>query len=80
LYQRDFSPNFFKTYRSIIPQGSSPASYLTVDMGAGTGYLTEVSKLATTWLNETKIQWANAMVTGSPYGSLSEVLHPSLTY
>jgi len=63
---------FVKTYRTIIPYGSQPSSYLTVDMGAGTGYLTSISKLATEWLNQTKIQWANAMVTGSPYGSISE--------
>jgi len=63
---------FVKTYRSIIPYSSSPKSYLTVDMGAGTGYLTTISKLATQWLNATQIQWANAMVTGSPYGSISE--------
>jgi len=76
-YEIDGSPSdaldsFVKTYRSIIPRSSDPASYLTVDMGAGTGYLTGVSKLTSMWLNASLINWANAMVTGSPYGSLSE--------
>jgi len=63
---------FVKTYRTLVPYSSDAASFLTVDMGAGTGYLTSISKLATEWLNQTKIQWANAMVTGSPYGSISD--------
>jgi len=63
---------FVQAYRSIIPSSGDSASYLTVDMGAGTGYLTGVSKMATQWLNSSKINWANAMVTGSPYGSLGD--------
>jgi len=63
---------FVQTYRSIIPQNGNPSNFLTVDMGAGTGYLTGVSLLASQWLNASKINWANAMVTGSPYGSLND--------
>jgi len=64
---------FVQTYRTLIPAvPNNPATYLTVDMGAGTGYLTAISKLASQWLNQSKIQWANAMVTGGPYGSIGE--------
>jgi len=84
-YEQDSSQSlpalnkFVTTYRSIIPSPTSPPSspsdsvkLLTVDMGAGTGYLTGISGLATQWLNASLIQWANAMVTGSPYGSLGD--------
>jgi len=63
---------FVQTYRSIIPQSETPSSYLTVDTGAGTGYLTGISKLSIQWLNASYVNWANAMVTGSPYGSLGD--------
>jgi hypothetical protein len=65
---------FVKTYRSLIPyQHDGPAeSLLTVDMGAGTGYLTSVSKMAVQWINESLINWGNAMVGASPYDDPSE--------
>jgi len=67
---------FAQVYRSIIPYDSSPnrpaQSVLTIDLGAGTGYLTAVSKLASGWLQNNLANWANAMVAGSPFGSATE--------
>jgi len=57
---------FVKKYRSIIPYGEDGPSLLTVDVGAGTGYLTQISVLASQWLNQSLINWENAMVAGSP--------------
>lgn len=77
-YEQDSSASmgalttFVKTYRSIIPyeSGSSPSpqSILTVDLGAGTGYLSAISATAATWLNASLVNWANAMVSGDPNG------------
>ncbi|EFA79437.1 hypothetical protein PPL_07855 [Heterostelium album PN500] len=67
---------FVKAYRSVIPfdnsSSATDSSLLTVDTGAGTGYLTSVSLWASKWLEANEINWINAMVTGGPYGSLSE--------
>eukprot|EP01133_Synstelium_polycarpum_P006517 gene6517-7547_t len=67
---------FVKAYRSVIPfdnsSSATDSSLLTVDTGSGTGYLTSVSLWSATWLEEGLINWINAMVTGGPYGSLSE--------
>jgi len=63
---------FVHTYRSAIPNGNSPQSILTIDLGAGTGYLTAVSKAASGWLNSSLINWAYAMVAGSPYSNVQE--------
>jgi len=62
---------FARTYRTIIPNQNTPESLLTVDTGAGTGYLTEISKMASTWFTDNIINWENAMVAGGPYGSAS---------
>jgi len=62
---------FVKTYRSIIAYGESAGNLLTVDTGAGTGYLTSVSVKASGWLNSSQVNWENAMVTGSPYDDAS---------
>jgi len=63
---------FVKTYRSIIPyDGSaspSPQSILTVDLGAGTGYLSALAATAGGWLSSNLVNWANAMVAGDPNG------------
>eukprot|EP00026_Physarum_polycephalum_P011101 Phypoly_transcript_11300.p1 GENE.Phypoly_transcript_11300~~Phypoly_transcript_11300.p1 ORF type:complete len:161 (+),score=14.28 Phypoly_transcript_11300:678-1160(+) len=63
---------FVKTYRTIIPfDGSAspaPESILTVDLGAGTGYLSAISATAGGWLNASLVNWANAMVSGDPNG------------
>jgi len=63
---------FVKTYRSIIPYDSSsspsPQSILTVDLGAGTGYLSAISATAGSWLSSNLVNWANAMVSGDPNG------------
>jgi len=63
--------NFVKVYRSIIPFNDSPSppaeTLLTVDLGAGTGYLTGISQHASGWLNSSIANWANAMVSGSPW-------------
>jgi len=63
---------FVKAYRSVIPyqSGPSPApqSILTVDLGAGTGYLTAMSATAAGWLSANLVNWANAMVSGDPNG------------
>jgi hypothetical protein len=63
---------FVKTYRSIIPYDSSaspaPESLLTVDLGAGTGYLSAIAATAGGWLNSNLVNWANAMVAGDPNG------------
>jgi len=62
---------FARAYRNIIPNSNTPESLLTVDVGAGTGYLTPISKLASTWFKDNIINWENAMVAGGPYGSAS---------
>jgi hypothetical protein len=55
-------------YRSQIPydaSGANPAARLTVDLGAGDRFLTDISRYATTnWLNTTNpvLDYANAMV------------------
>jgi hypothetical protein len=61
--------SFVKTYRTIIPYNSG---MLTVDLGAGTGYLTSVSMHAAGWLNSSGCNWANAMVGAAPYSTISE--------
>ncbi|GAM28473.1 hypothetical protein SAMD00019534_116490 [Acytostelium subglobosum LB1] len=67
---------FVKAYRSVFPMDNSTSaadtSLLTVDTGAGTGYLTSVSLWSAKWLEEGLINWINAMVTSSPYGSLPD--------
>jgi len=65
---------FVKTYRQQIAYQAgdtpSPPSILTIDLGAGTGYLSALSAKAATWLNEPNpiLNWANAMVSGDPNG------------
>jgi hypothetical protein len=65
---------FVKTYRQQIPfqAGDSPAapSILTVDVGAGTGYLTSLSAKSATWVTASPqlVNWINAMVSGDPNG------------
>jgi len=63
---------FVKTYRQSIPFGWNADQLLTVDTGAGTGYLTTVSKAAGDWISQGLVNWENAMVTGSPYSTLSD--------
>jgi len=67
----DALDNFVKVYRSIIPFNDSPTppaeSLITVDLGAGTGYLTGISQHASGWLNSSLANWANAMVSCSPW-------------
>eukprot|EP00026_Physarum_polycephalum_P013234 Phypoly_transcript_13614.p1 GENE.Phypoly_transcript_13614~~Phypoly_transcript_13614.p1 ORF type:complete len:262 (+),score=19.26 Phypoly_transcript_13614:133-918(+) len=79
-YEQDSSASmgllttFVKTYRTIIPfDGSAspaPESILTVDLGAGTGYLSAISATAGGWLNASLVNWANAMVSGDPNGDV----------
>eukprot|EP01111_Echinosteliopsis_oligospora_P002803 TRINITY_DN1437_c0_g1_i1.p1 TRINITY_DN1437_c0_g1~~TRINITY_DN1437_c0_g1_i1.p1 ORF type:complete len:314 (+),score=77.64 TRINITY_DN1437_c0_g1_i1:35-976(+) len=63
---------FVKEYRNIIPYNSSltpsPESILTVDLGAGTGYLSAISLTSASWLQQDLVNWANAMVAGDPNG------------
>jgi len=64
---------FVKTYRQEIAfqPGNTPPppSILTVDLGAGTGYLSALSAKAATWLGSPQlVNWANAMVSGDPNG------------
>jgi len=63
---------FVESYRSVIPYESgstpSPQSILTVDLGAGTGYLSAMSATAGGWLTKNLVNWANAMVSGDPNG------------
>eukprot|EP01090_Pellita_catalonica_P017280 TRINITY_DN5179_c0_g1_i1.p1 TRINITY_DN5179_c0_g1~~TRINITY_DN5179_c0_g1_i1.p1 ORF type:complete len:318 (+),score=51.31 TRINITY_DN5179_c0_g1_i1:674-1627(+) len=67
--------SFAKSYRNLIPfdnsSSATPESVLTVDLGAGTGYLTAVAKLASEWRENNIVNFVTAMVTGSPYGSAS---------
>jgi len=63
---------FVKTYRQEIPFGWNAENLLNVDVGAGTGYLTSVSKAAGSWISQGLVNWENAMVTGSPYTNLSD--------
>jgi len=64
---------FVKTYRSLIAYqpGNTPApqSILTVDLGAGTGYLSALSAKASTWVESPQlVNWLNAMVSGDANG------------
>jgi hypothetical protein len=73
-YENTTSPNlsglqsFVSAYRSQIPYdatGTNPAARLTVDLGAGDRFLTDLSRYATTnWLNTSSpvLDYANAMV------------------
>jgi len=74
---------FVKTYRSIIPfDGSAspaPQSILTVDLGAGTGYLSAISATAGGWLTQNLVNWANAMVSGDPNGDETQYWQQHLT-
>jgi len=74
---------FVKTYRSIIPYQSgatpSPQSILTVDLGAGTGYLSAMSSTAAGWLSSNLVNWANAMVAGDPNGDNTQYWQQHLT-
>jgi len=67
---------FVKTYRSIIPYDSSAnppvTSLLTVDAGAGTGYLQIVSQWSSTWLANNQINWIYAMVANAPWTDISQ--------
>ncbi len=73
-YENSSSPNltglqsFVSAYRSQIPYdatGANPAARLTIDLGAGDQYLTDISRYATAnWLNDSSpvLDYANAMV------------------
>ena len=73
-YENTSSPNltglqaFVSAYRSQIPYdatGSNPAARLTIDLGAGDRYLTDIARYATAnWLNDSSpvLDYANAMV------------------
>ena len=73
-YENTSSPNltglqsFVTAYRSQIPYdatGANPAARLTIDLGAGDRYLTDLSRYATAnWLNDSSpvLDYANAMV------------------
>jgi hypothetical protein len=73
-YENSSSPNltglqaFVNAYRSQIPYdatGANPAARLTIDLGAGDQYLTDLSRYATTnFLNDASpvLDYANAMV------------------
>jgi hypothetical protein len=73
-YENSSSPNltglqsFVNAYRSQIPYdptGANPAARLTIDLGAGDQFLTNLSRYATAnWLNDSSpvLDYANAMV------------------
>eukprot|EP01112_Ceratiomyxa_fruticulosa_P014844 TRINITY_DN42_c0_g4_i5.p1 TRINITY_DN42_c0_g4~~TRINITY_DN42_c0_g4_i5.p1 ORF type:complete len:808 (-),score=191.67 TRINITY_DN42_c0_g4_i5:236-2659(-) len=65
---------FVNTYRSLIPYDPnlSVSSLLTIDTGAGTGYLATVSTWATTWVQQNKINWINAMVGSGPWDTITD--------
>jgi len=64
---------FVTAYRSYIPNDPSngPSSIISVDLGSGTGYLTGISEAASTWLSNNQVNYANAMVSSAPWGTLS---------
>jgi len=82
-YENSSSPNltglqaFVNAYRSQIPYdatGSNPAARLTIDLGAGDRFLTDISRYATTnWLNTSSpvLDYANAMVPNKQPSSAS---------
>jgi len=88
-YEQDSATNmgllttFVKTYRSIIPFDGSdspaPQSILTVDLGAGTGYLSAISAAAGGWISSGLVNWANAMVSGDPNGDNTQYWQQHLT-
>jgi len=73
-YENSSSPNltglqaFVDAYRSQIPYdatGTNPAARLTIDLGAGDQWLTDITRYATAnWLNNSSpvLDYANAMV------------------
>ncbi len=73
-YENSSSPNltglqsFVNAYRSQIPYdatGANPAARLTIDLGAGDQWLTDITRYATAnWLNDASpiLDYANAMV------------------
>jgi len=88
-YEQDSSSSmaalttFVQTYRSIIPYESSaspsPPSILTVDLGAGTGYLSAIAATTGSWISKGWINWANAMVSGDPNGDNTAYWQQHLT-
>jgi len=66
---------FAQGYRSVIPyeSGNNPStvSILTIDLAAGTGYLSDVDVAASKMIGTT-LNWAYAMVSSGPWNSLSE--------
>jgi hypothetical protein len=72
-YENSSSPNltglqaFVNAYRSQIPYdatGANPAARLTIDLGAGDQWLTDITRYAANWLNNASpvLDYANAMV------------------
>jgi hypothetical protein len=82
-YENSSSPNltglqsFVNAYRSQIPYdptGTNPAARLTIDLGAGDRFLTDLSRYATAnWLNDSSpvLDYANAMVPNKQPSSAS---------
>src|SRR6185312_6424741 len=82
-YENSSSPNltglqsFVTAYRSQLaydPTGANPAARLTIDLGAGDRYLTDLSRYATAnWLNDSSpvLDYANAMVPNKQPSSAS---------
>jgi hypothetical protein len=66
---------FIDAYRALVPydsRGSDPAARLTIDLAAGTRWLSELSARAADWLDPSRpvLDYANAMVPrGQPDGS-----------
>eukprot|EP01113_Clastostelium_recurvatum_P031712 TRINITY_DN398_c0_g1_i3.p1 TRINITY_DN398_c0_g1~~TRINITY_DN398_c0_g1_i3.p1 ORF type:complete len:244 (+),score=40.74 TRINITY_DN398_c0_g1_i3:558-1289(+) len=67
---------FVDTYRTLIPYDSSAnassSTMLTIDMGSGTDYLATIASPARGWVSSNKLNWANAMVSDSPWNDINE--------
>jgi len=67
---------FVTTFRQLIPYDQSATApshtILTMDVGAGTGFLGNLATLAREWVKDNKLNWVNAMVSDAPWPNIGQ--------